>query len=232
MSQFEDQIRFPCRNCNEGFQKSFVNIGSYWRIPRPQPPLVHPRASLLFFSSRIWIYQAGTTYFGQHVITYRYLLSKVPNRCSSHAKETKYLPSIYVRSGRPWLWSHVRFEIQHGTGKATSPVTVRSLVFSLANDESSEIPGLMDLKRRVIALDSSVPRFSIARSCEDLGNAEEQLMGVESEENKGNLEQRRSGGVKLLSAAISYDAYRYFSIRWGWVGLQYDHYCDIFLFTI
>ena len=162
MSQFEDQIRFPYRNCKEGFQKSFENIGSYWRIPRPQPPLVHPRASLLFFSSRIWIYQAGTTYFGQHVITYRYLLSKVVHLMPRKPSTSQVY--MYVLEDRDSGLTF-RFEIQHGTGKATSPVAVRSLVFSLANDESSEISGLLDLKRRVIALDSSVPRFSIARSC-------------------------------------------------------------------
>ena len=172
MSQFEDQIRFPYRNCKEGFQKSFENIGSYWRIPRPQPPLVHPRASLLFFSSRIWIYQAGTTYFGQHVITYRYLLSKVPNRCSSHAKETKYLPSIYVRSGRPWLWSHLPFwdparhrksdESSHGaiTRLFTGKWWVQWDIWPLGFEETSDRTGLI-----------GTALFHCKKLREDLGNS-------------------------------------------------------------
>ena len=91
---------------------------------------------------------------------------------SSHAKETKYslrVPSrttrVYMDILEVWLWPHFfLFGVRHR--KANAITQASGLVSS----------------------NWYYPRFSIARSCEDLVKAEEQLMGVD----KGNPEQRRS----------------------------------------
>ena len=99
---------------------------------------------------------------------------------SSHAKETKYsndvLPQSPSRTSRVYIdvledcdSGLISFFLERGTGK-----------LRVQCDHSG-------LGARVFKL-GYYPRFSIARSCEDLVKADEQLMGLD----KGNPEQRRS----------------------------------------